>query len=259
MDAVCQLMKNLKVLYVEDEEVSRIILKKMLRKMVQKVYIAENGEKGLNLFNEVEPDIVITDLRMPVINGIELIKEIRKIDKTCGIIVMTEVSDVNYILESIDIGIDKYLVKPIDEKNINDALNIVIRKMIPRKFDDRQFSWEYGLNKEEKKLIEEKLKTKTSAFLKELTGKGPKYIKVFIDGNIIKINIHEGLTFIEKSLLENSKNRTLVEYNRTLLYENKKEELNTIISEIIEIEGTIKEIDIDILNNKDTISFLVNL
>ncbi|MCS4475152.1 response regulator [Clostridium botulinum] len=74
MDAIERVMNNVKILYVEDEAITQIIVKKILKKISGKLYIAENGQEGFELFKVYRPDIVITDLRMPIMNGIDMIK-----------------------------------------------------------------------------------------------------------------------------------------------------------------------------------------
>lgn len=72
MDAIERVMNNVKILYVEDEAITQIIVK--ILKISGKLYIAENGQEGFELFKVYRPDIVITDLRMPIMNGIDMIK-----------------------------------------------------------------------------------------------------------------------------------------------------------------------------------------
>ena len=107
------LFYNLKVLYVEDEDFHREQLGIFLKRRFGKLYLAENGFIGFEKFKETSPDIVITDLKMPEMDGIELTKRIREIDKDCAIIITTAFSDVETILEAVNIGIDKYVLKPI--------------------------------------------------------------------------------------------------------------------------------------------------
>ncbi|MCS4478689.1 response regulator [Clostridium botulinum] len=95
--------------------------------------MAENGQEGFELFKVYRPDIVITDLRMPIMNGIDMIKKIRDYDQECGIIINTEVDDIEYIIKSVDIGIDKYLVKPIEKEEIIEAIKNVLKKLLKEK------------------------------------------------------------------------------------------------------------------------------
>ena len=81
-----------------------------------KQYVAQNGQEGLELFKkyESEIDLIITDVNMPILNGLDMVKEIKKINLNIPIIVATAFSNKEYLLEAIDIGVDKYVLKPID-------------------------------------------------------------------------------------------------------------------------------------------------
>ncbi len=70
---------------------------------------------------------------MPIMNGIDMIKKIRDYDQECGIIINTEVDDIEYIIKSVDIGIDKYLVKPIEKEEIIEAIKNVLKKSYKKK------------------------------------------------------------------------------------------------------------------------------
>ncbi len=70
---------------------------------------------------------------MPIMNGIDMIKKIRDYDQECGIIINTEVDDIEYIIKSVDIGIDKYLVKPIEKEEIIEAIKNVLKKLLKEK------------------------------------------------------------------------------------------------------------------------------
>ncbi len=104
------------ILYVEDDEATREIVKLLVTKKIPDatLIVAENGQGGLVEFRKHLPDVVVTDVRMPIMDGIHMAKEIRELNKETRIIVITAVSDVNRILEAIDIGINHYVLKPID-------------------------------------------------------------------------------------------------------------------------------------------------
>lgn len=254
---VNNLMKNLKVLIVEDEEITKIIIKKILKEKVGELLVAKNGQQGLELFQMHRPQVVITDLKMPILDGIGLIKEIRKIDKDCGIIISTVVGELNYILESIDIGIDKYLIKPIEEKKVCEALEMVIKKIYHRESIKNQSAKEEKYNREEKIEIENKIKAKISTFFKTNIGKGPQDIKVFINEEIITIKIFDILTNMEKSLLQIEKNEFLVEYNRRIFYKSKYKELEDIVLSILNSKVKLSKVKVDIFNNIDEITYRI--
>lgn len=110
------------VLYVEDEAVTRQALSPPLERRVRELLTAENGEAGLALFRERRPDIVITDIKMPVMNGLAMIRGIRALAAATPVVVTTAYGDINYLIESIEIGVDRYVMKPVDHKKLFAAL-----------------------------------------------------------------------------------------------------------------------------------------
>ncbi len=118
MIANVSILKNITILYAEDEAALREITLNILKGFTKKQFVAENGAEGLELFkqNESEIDLIITDVNMPIMNGLEMIREIKRINPNIPIIVATAFSNTEYLLEAIDIGVDKYVLKPIDMK-----------------------------------------------------------------------------------------------------------------------------------------------
>ncbi|WP_428023468.1 EAL domain-containing response regulator [Arcobacter sp.] len=114
------ILKNITILYAEDEKSLRDITLNILKGFTNKQFVAENGLEGLELFkkHEEEIDLIITDVNMPQMNGLDMIKEIKKINPNIPIIVATAFSNTEYLLEAIDIGVDKYILKPIDMKKL---------------------------------------------------------------------------------------------------------------------------------------------
>ncbi|AXX94366.1 EAL domain-containing response regulator [Arcobacter ellisii] len=110
------ILKNITILYAEDEKDLREVTHQILKGFTKKQYVAQNGQEGLELFKkyENEIDLIITDVNMPILNGLDMVKEIKKINMNIPIIVATAFSNKEYLLEAIDIGVDKYVLKPID-------------------------------------------------------------------------------------------------------------------------------------------------
>ncbi|WP_024955308.1 response regulator [Sulfurospirillum arcachonense] len=115
-------LSNYTVLYAEDDEGVRNSVAEMLNLLFKKVYIAKNGEEAYALFLEKSPHIIITDIKMPIINGIELAKKIRQSDENIQIIVISAYTQVDYMLDAIDLSLMKYIVKPITETKLCEAL-----------------------------------------------------------------------------------------------------------------------------------------
>lgn len=251
------LLSNLKVLYVEDEEFHREQLGIFLKRRVGKLYLAENGEDGLNKFKEFNPDIVITDLKMPEMDGIEMSREIRKTDKNCSIIITTAFSDVETILQVVNVGIDNYVLKPIKNDELMNALLNAAVKVFKQRQDETIINNNVILSKTSKTEMEHKIKDSFARFIKTNTGKGPKDIKVFISGNIIEIKAFDTLTLLEKKLLENSRNYSMVNYNRQAFYMDRKQEVEGIIKDALMSDLTLKDVIIDSSNNVDKIIIII--
>lgn len=107
-------LKEITVLYVEDEAIIRDELVDILEDDVHALHVAKNGEEGLKLFKEHQIDIVLTDIRMPVMDGLEMSRAILDIDAKTPIIISSAFNDTTYLMESIQLGIHYYLLKPID-------------------------------------------------------------------------------------------------------------------------------------------------
>ncbi|OHD57101.1 MAG: hypothetical protein A2Y33_09255 [Spirochaetes bacterium GWF1_51_8] len=117
-------LSRIDILLVEDEPLVRESMERILKRRVREIYSAPNGEEGLALFKEKNPDIVITDIRMPVMDGLEMIKEIKKLRKV-PIIITTGYNDEEFLIEAIELGIDRYIKKPISQNRLVDSLTEV--------------------------------------------------------------------------------------------------------------------------------------
>ncbi|KHG33386.1 response regulator [Sulfurospirillum sp. MES] len=118
------ILKNSSILLAEDEENLRNSFKKVLLLYVKEVFTAANGEEAFEIYQNHRPDIVITDVKMPKLNGLELIKKIRKENQETPIIVTSAYTDKDLLLESIKLSLVDYLVKPIKEKDLIALLEI---------------------------------------------------------------------------------------------------------------------------------------
>lgn len=113
---------DISLLYVEDERVTREQISRILQRIVTELYVAENGQEGLDLYRDKHPDIVMSDIMMPVMNGLEMAKEIRKQSQDSQIIMLTAYSDTEYLLECISLGINQYVQKPVDFAQLSTAI-----------------------------------------------------------------------------------------------------------------------------------------
>jgi len=125
MEADISRLKEITVLYCEDEEYLRDITKGILQSFTKKQFICKDGAEGLEVFKEKQDliDLIITDVNMPNMNGLEMAKEIKKINPNMPIVVATAFSNSEYLLEAIDLGVDKYVLKPINVKKLLDIMS----------------------------------------------------------------------------------------------------------------------------------------
>ena len=115
-------LKTLTVLYVEDDPDAREQLGRFLQRRIGTLITAENGVAGLAAFGNRHPNIVVTDIQMPVMDGLTMAQEIRKLDPAIPIIVVTAFEQTDYLMRSIEIGMDKYVAKPVDPDRLVAAL-----------------------------------------------------------------------------------------------------------------------------------------
>ena len=116
------ILKNSSILLVEDEEHLRASFAKVLLLYVNQVYTAGDGQEAFLIYQNQHPDIIITDIKMPKMNGLELIKKIRKENHHIPIIVTSAYTDQDFLLESIKLSLVEYIVKPIKERDLTRLL-----------------------------------------------------------------------------------------------------------------------------------------
>lgn len=116
--------QNIKILFVEDDDIARENAVEYLSHIFGEVLQASNGLEAYSLYNQHHPQIIITDIMMPKINGLELVEKIRQHDKTTQIIITTAFSTKEYLLRAIELQLVKYLIKPVSQQQLDEALEL---------------------------------------------------------------------------------------------------------------------------------------
>ena len=127
-----EILKNLSVLYVEDEEHVRRNAVEYLERLCKNVYEAQDGKEALDVWKDHHPDIIVTDINMPRLDGIAMARYIREHDTKTQIIIATAHTDTDYLLSAVELQLVKYLVKPVTKEKLIGALEQSV-KMIEDK------------------------------------------------------------------------------------------------------------------------------
>ena len=121
-----------KAMLVDDENLITEGLKNIIdweKLNITVIETAENGKEALNKFRQNPVDIVITDINMPLINGIDLLTEIKSIDENVKFIILSGYEDFSYAKAAISIGVEAYILKPIDEEELTKNLKEIVAKL----------------------------------------------------------------------------------------------------------------------------------
>jgi len=118
--------KDLTLLYVEDNQDAKEMTSMILEDFFDTIIFGEDGEDGFQKFQENHIDLVITDINMPKMNGIEMCKKIRAINNDIPLIILSAHNEDNFFIQSIHIGINGYILKPIDINQLTNLLSRVI-------------------------------------------------------------------------------------------------------------------------------------
>lgn len=131
LDQAC--LATLTVLLVEDDSVARAHTGQLLRRHCGRVVLAGNGQEGLEQFQLHQPDLVVTDILMPGLDGLELAAALRARGRMEPIIVVTAFERAEYTLRSLEVGVDGYVLKPIRAEQLEEALRHCARLVRERR------------------------------------------------------------------------------------------------------------------------------
>lgn len=127
------MVRKLSILFVEDDVDVRDSMARYLGRRVDTVHTAHNGKTGLRMFNELHPDLVISDIRMGEMDGLTMCRTIRETDPDLPVILISAHNESEVLLSSIDLGVVKFIVKPVDTNVLMDAINNVAHSLEQRR------------------------------------------------------------------------------------------------------------------------------
>ncbi|MBT4400153.1 MAG: response regulator [Bacteroidetes bacterium] len=125
-----------KILIIEDEPELVKVLRSYLEKSNFDVITAYRGDSGLTAWEQQKPDLVLLDLNLPGMDGLEVLRQVRKFDKDVGIILLTAIVDKDVADEAFRMGADDYISKPVQVSFLESRifLDIMARKIINKKY-----------------------------------------------------------------------------------------------------------------------------
>lgn len=188
-------LKNITLLYVEDDNAIREQTKTIFEKLFKKIFSASDGKEGLETYSKFqdEIDIVITDVNMPRMNGLEMIEAINELNNSLPIIVTTAHTDSEFLIKAINLNVDKYVTKPIQIKNL--TLEIVDNVLKYRRANNIE---NLAKNLVTKTANDSNINNNLSIQVNQLK-KQNEYYKAIIDNLVITCTIDKNGTIIEQS------------------------------------------------------------
>lgn len=205
-------LSSFTLLYVEDEEGIRNNINEILKHLFKDIYLARNAKEAFNLYELNKPDLIITDIRMPNETGIELIRKIRKTDSKIRVIITSAFTDLDYMLEATELHLVKYIVKPITDAKLNEALESFIKSYDSARLYNLLEGWLFD---ESKSIIQ----TPKEEF--KLTKKENQFLKLLIQkSRIITYEEIENIIWSEENVMTPNAMRLFIKNFRKKLPEN---------------------------------------
>ncbi|MDP2104672.1 MAG: response regulator [Desulfobulbaceae bacterium] len=133
---------DVSVLYVEDDTVTRERFAAIMARQVREVRAVGDGVEGLAMYQTMHPDIVVSDIRMPKMNGLDMAREIKRLQPEARILLTTAFNDKEFLMGAIDTGICGYVMKPVDADSLAAAIAqsaevVVLRREVKRRDEEQ--------------------------------------------------------------------------------------------------------------------------
>jgi DNA-binding response OmpR family regulator len=149
-------LKQYSILYAEDESIIRMNITQQLEQYFKCVHVAKNGAEALTLYNEKKPDVLMLDIEMPQLTGLEVARKVRETNRDIPIMMLTAYTESTLLLDAVELGLTKYLVKPLSKVKLKEALLKIAEQLTLLSQNSIILSDTYYWDKEGKKLYKEK-------------------------------------------------------------------------------------------------------
>ena len=145
-------LKDYSILYAEDESIIRLNITQQLNKFFKTVYVAKDGKEALASYIENAPDVLILDINMPYIGGLDVARKVRETNRNIPIVILTAYTESTLLLDAVELNLSKYLVKPVSKFKMKEALLNIEEALIRSSENKIIFSQIYYWDKQEKNL-----------------------------------------------------------------------------------------------------------
>ncbi|PKN14746.1 MAG: DNA-binding response regulator [Deltaproteobacteria bacterium HGW-Deltaproteobacteria-24] len=123
------LLKSKTVLFAEDDKIMQTQITEVLEMLFKEVFSAEDGEKAYEFYEDKSPDIIISDIKMPKMDGLTFIEKVRKTDYNTPIIVLTNFNEKEYLSHAVNLSIDGYILKPIEFNTLTQTIIKALKRV----------------------------------------------------------------------------------------------------------------------------------
>ena len=248
------LLNTLRLLFVEDDLDASRELAHYLKKRVSSLSVAANGREALELCRNHTFDVILSDLRMPEMDGMTFIRHLRSSGIQTPVVIMSAFSDSETILKAVDLGIVKYCVKPVNIAELIASLTRVASERLtdagmPVLPDNRL------LDRQQRLDIEKRIKSGYAQIIKSMTGKGPRDIQVSLGPDSLSIQAADILTQMETTLLKSKANTNLLIHLRKTLYTENQRAFEKMVSGELKLNASLRGLDPDPESNTDRLDF----
>jgi len=146
--------KRYTILYAEDEGIIRLNIAKRLKGYCQNVLLAKDGQEAWDIYSKQRPDVLILDINMPFLSGLEVAKRVRASNVDIPIILLTAYTETNIFLEAIELNLCKYLVKPVGKIALKKALEKIYQKLNEQNKTILRLEEHYYWDRKDKKMFQ---------------------------------------------------------------------------------------------------------